>query len=153
MTREPIEWVAGDPKWSRVYSAFQWVVLPFTVLGTALCVLNILLQAGTITSAQTGLLSWIVPWGFFSMWVWVATVLVFLFVLLVLHTRKAVFKVAPTSRGLAIQVSPFWTRVIPWTAIRWTSPTRLEWFELIGTSRTSVTIEQSQRIYRWFHPS
>ncbi len=151
VARSPIEWVDGDPKWSRVYVAFQWAVLLFWVLFTAVFVLNILWDVGRITSAQTGPLSWTVPWGLFPMCVWVPTVLVVICAVLV-FPRKAVYKVAPTSRGLAIQVSPFRTRVVPWPAIRWTSPTRLEWKELGGTNRASITTEQSQRIYRWFHP-
>ena len=152
VTHSSVEWVAGDPKWSTIYFAIQWASLPLAVLLSAALVLNILWDVGTITSAQAGFLSWSVPFGILGMWVWLGPILIVVFAELVLQTRRAVFKVAPTNRGLAIRVSPIWNRVVPWSDLRWRDSTHVEWTQFMG-GRAVITPEQSQRIYRWFYPS
>lgn len=153
VARPSIPWVAGDPTWSPVYYAVQWVALPSSILLTAAFALVVLGDFGDVTSAQAGLLSWSMPSGILGPWVWLAVVLGLLPVATILQTRRAVYKVAPTSRGLAIRVSPLWTTVIPWPDIRWCDSTHVEWIRLVGTGRAVVTPEQSQRIYRWFRRS
>ena len=118
----------------------------------AVITLNLLWQFGTISSAQTGFLSWIVPISWLQLWVWLGLDLVLVFPAVAIRTRKPVFKVAPTDRGLAVRLTPFWIRIVPWTDIRWKSATRVEFIQLLGTGRVTVAQEQSQRIYRWFHP-
>ena len=122
-------------------------------LYTAVLVLNILWQVGVITSGQTGALSWIVPWSMASLLAMIVPVLVLVLVVTILPTTRAVYKVAPTTRGLALRTSLIASRVIPWSDIRWRDPTHVEWIQLVGTGRAVVTPEQSQRIYRWFRPS
>lgn len=153
MARSSNEWVAGDRTWSRVYAVVQWTTLPVTALLIAVLALNILWDVGAITSSQAGILSGAVPYGVLGEWVWAGPVLTLTLAMLVLQTSKAVLKVAPTPRGLALRNSLSASWVIPWMDIRWTSPTRLEWIQLLGTGRAVVTPEQSQRIYRWFYPS
>lgn len=153
VARRSIEWVTGDPTWSRVYAIIRWAGLPISAFTAAVLVLNILWDAGEIASTPAGILSWTVPLFPFVLWLFLGPALVLGFAGWVILTRKAVYKIAPTDRGLALHVPLFWTRLIPWTDIRWTSPTRLEWIQLLGTGRATVTPDQSQRIYRWFYPS
>ena len=148
-----IGWISGDPRWSRVHASIQWVVLPLAGLLTALLVLTILWDADTITSTPAVFLFWSVQFGPLLAWVGIGPCLALVFAMSVLQTRTAVYKVAPTGRGLAIRFSPIWSRTIPWTDLWWRDSTHVEWIRLIGTGRAVVTPEQSQRIYRWFHPS
>ena len=153
VARSSIEWVAGDPRWSSVYAAIQWVALLFAGVLAVVLVFNLLWLAGTFPSMPAPFLFLDAPSGLVFEWVWIGPCLALVAATLILQTRKAVWKVAPTNRGLAVRFSPIWSRVIPWTDIRWTSATRVEWTQLLGTGRATVTPEQSQRIYRWFYPS
>lgn len=133
--------------------AVQWATLPFAALITAVLALNMIWGVGEITSAQTGLLSRSVPIGWPDLWAWMGLTLAIGLAEVVFQACKVVFKIAPTHRGLAIRASPIARRMIPWSDIQWRDPTHVEWIQLIGTGRATVTLERSQRIYRWFHPS
>lgn len=153
VTHSTVEWVDGDPTWSRAYATIRWVTLVLASLLVPLLTLNILWAAGAVTSLPAVFLFFRVPYGLLLEWVWLGPMFALVFAGGVLLTRKAVYKVAPTDRGLALQVLPFWTRVIPWMDVRWWGPTRLELKRGYGPDRATVTWEQYERIYRWFHPS
>lgn len=153
VTHSSLEWVGGDPIWSRVYAAVRWVGLLYAGLLSVLLVLNFLWLAGAVASLPTGFLFLAMPSGMLWLWAWLGPSIALTLAALVLPTRRAVFAVAPTDRGLAIRALSPPTRVIPWTNLWWPSATRFEWRQRLRSVRATVTWEQYQRIYRWFHPS
>lgn len=147
------EWIAGDRRWARVDASIQWIARALSVFLVVVVALNILWDIGRISSAQVSIVSWTVPYSWLGFAILFSSSAGVALSTLLLRSREAVLAVAPMTGGLAIRQSLLWTRVIPWANVRWTNPTHLEWAELIGTGRIKITVEQSERIRRWFRPS
>ncbi len=143
MLDAPVEWVAGDRYWNRVFTAFRWALWGIVIALGSVALYSTLVVVGLVQGPL-----WPPP----SVPGWPILLLASLVPLaqlyLIGHTPAAgAIGISPT--GLLLP--SFRTQgAFPWNRMRWIDPTHLYVETGLGFTRFELTPNQAQRIRHFF---
>jgi hypothetical protein len=143
------EWIVGDPHWIKIHRA---VILTLGLGAFLFLTLTVWTYFWLLRLVAAPPVTWS------ELWVSSAST-AFLFANLIVNlwmtlNPRPFCTIAVSPLGIAIRRPLGLTaRPIPWSSVRWFSPTRFEVRRGLGTATYELTTRQAERVQRLFYPS